>query len=202
MFAWRWRGAYRMADGLPRAPARCPAGAVVDQATGSADARMRPRNPLRAPAFAGTRVLVNARSRRPVEPDDLRTRRSPPGAMFGCVLVVAALTGGCTVSGDRAEDALDTGRTSADVQAATEPVRTVGVAVDGIDGALARNTTAAARLRRPAGDPRRTPMVGAWRRITHPAIAGRRVPNPSRRCVPTWTTAGASLDNGKQCSPF
>ena len=95
---------------------------------------------------------MNAWSECPVEPDGDRRRRSPPGAIFGCVLLVAALTGGCTVSGDRGEGALDTGRTSASVPAATEPARTVGVTVDGVDGALARNVRARLSLANEACD--------------------------------------------------
>ena len=95
---------------------------------------------------------MNARSECPVEPDDDRGPRSSPGAIFGGVLLAAALAGGCAVSRDRAGAALDSGRTSTDVPAATEPARTVGVTVDGVGGALARNVRALLSLAKEACD--------------------------------------------------
>ena len=47
---------------------------------------------------------------------------------------------------------MDSGRTSADVPAATEPARTVGVTVDGVDGALARNVQARLSVAKEACD--------------------------------------------------
>ena len=150
--AWRWREAFRLADAPPGAPARCAGGTVVEQDTGSTVAPVRPGNPLRAPASARIHALMNGWSRCPVEPDDDRSRGSRPVAMFGCLLVAAALTGGCTVSGDRPGGALESGHDTAEVPAPMAATRTVGVAVDGVGGALARNVRASLSLAKEACD--------------------------------------------------
>ena len=95
---------------------------------------------------------MKAWSECPVEPDDRCTRRSPFRAIFGGVLLAAALAGGCAASGDRTGAALDSGRTSASEPAATSSARTVGVTVDGVDGALARNVRARLSLTNEACD--------------------------------------------------
>ena len=83
--------------------------------------------------------------------DDRRRRGLRPGVAIACVLVAAALNGGCAGTGDRDATVPDSAPNAAGAPAAA-PSPTVGVTVEGLDGLVARNVHARLSLAREACD--------------------------------------------------